>query len=154
MQCAECGTTEGRIINSAKYGTHLCGKCYQRQDLGGKIHPIPPFATVTYDENGYPICHECGRAYKKVLTHVWQIHGLSEKEYKEKHGLFTSKGICCEETREKLRVSVSNNYDLVVAKNLHANGNGTRYKKGDPGRVLMSPQLLIQLKSRGGAAKC
>lgn len=110
----------------------------------------PHFGEVTYDVKGNPVCHICGKSFKKVLSHVWQKHGISAKEYKYMFGLDTKKGIASEDTREKLRKSVKNNYDVVVEKNLNKRGKISRFSKGYKGRTrdMISEQTMRRLVDR------
>lgn len=153
MKCGDCGTSEGRIIRSRRFNIALCSSCYQIWSAaGGKPieHPLPPYAEVQYDDKGYPICHICGRAYKKLLSHVWQKHGMTEKEYKEKFGLDRYKGIIAPITKNKLQIAVKKHYSLVVEQNLIKGGLKTRFTKGMEGRTIdkCSPQTLYRLKTR------
>lgn len=105
----------------------------------GKVH---------YDEKGNPRCHICGKSYKKVLSHVWQKHGMSAEEYKKKFGLDLNKGLICEETRKTLQQHIKNNYNKVVTENLINKGKNTRFEKGSKGRTAdqVSLQTLNRLK--------
>ena len=96
---------------------------------------LPKYGEVKYDYRGYPICHICGKSFKKLLSHVWQKHGLTAYEYKKQFGLDTTKGIIYEGTRKKLQKSVSRHYNLVVIKNLIKGGEKTRFKEGSKGRT-------------------
>lgn len=152
MQCIDCGTTTGRIIKSKRFGVDLCSKCYQLWSAANgrpKEHPLPSIGEITFDEQGFPICHVCGRAYKKLLMHVYQKHDMSEKEYKEKFGLDRTKGIVADSTKRKLQKSVKEHYNLVVKRNLLKGGKKTRFHVGDQGRTIdkCSPQTLERLKN-------
>lgn len=102
----------------------------------GKVH---------YDDRGYPRCHVCGKSFKKVLTHVWQKHGMSADEYKEHYGLDAGKGIICDDTRAKLRAAVSRNYDKVVVENLLNKNEATQFKPGSGGRTRDKVRLQTKL---------
>ncbi|MFW5962663.1 MAG: MucR family transcriptional regulator [bacterium] len=114
--CEDCGRETKRIYGMKSFKKRLCQTCYNYYQNGGEIHQLPAYAEVKYDDRGYPICHICGKAYKKILTHVWQFHDLSEKEYKKKFGLDKYKGIVAEFTKKKLQKSVKEHYELVVKK--------------------------------------
>lgn len=111
----------------------------------GKIH---------YDEKGYPRCHICGKSFKKVLTHVWQKHGMNEKEYKKEFELDAGKGIICQETREKLQQSIKSNYDVVVKQNLIKGGKSNRFTEGSAGRtrdkIRLQTKLVLKDNFMGG----
>jgi hypothetical protein len=135
-RCVLCGRTENedRIIDSSKAGL-VCERCYQRVQRNSKVYPLPGYGEIAYSPDGKPICHICGKAYKKPLTHAWQIHGLTEKEYKKEFGLDVTVGILSEESRELARKRVYENYDVAIAENLLKKGKKTRFKKGSQGRV-------------------
>lgn len=148
--CKECGATseKGRIIKSPKYGM-LCDKCYQRAKNSPKVEKLPNYGEVAYNDSGLPICHICGRAYKKILAHVWQIHNMDATEYKKEFGLDMGKGIMCEESKELARINNIKNFDKVVKKNLLEKGKKTRFITGHKGRTreMLSEQtrrILIQ----------
>lgn len=95
----------------------------------------PHYGEVVVDKDGKVVCHICGKSYNKLLSHVWQTHGLSKHEYKEMFGLDSSKGIISESTKTKLQKAVEKHYAVVVEKNLITNGSATRYEAGHPGRT-------------------
>ena len=97
-----------------------------------------------FNEQGLPICHICGKAYNRLLTHVRQKHDMSAYGYKEHFGLNTSKSICSEETIAKSRQLVFQN--KYVLKNLLVGGISTQFKKGSEGRT--RKQLSLQEKLR------
>ncbi len=113
------------------------------------------YGKVEYSEDGKVICHICGKSFNKLLTHVWQAHGLSEKEYKLKFGLDLYKGLISENTKLKLQEAVKNNYDLVVTQNLVKNGKKSRFEKGSSGRTIdkISPQTYERLKNQWWSGK-
>lgn len=145
--CEECN----REIK-VKYGYNmnkiLCQTCYTYYKNGGKIHELPQKGEIKYDDRGYPICHICGKAYKKLLAHVWQVHNITEKEYKKQFGLDLHNGISCQDTKEKLRKAVEKHYDKVVKENLIIKGQKTRFKVNHKGRTKdkVSLQTLKRLK--------
>lgn len=149
-KCANCTDPSIRLIFVKEIDSYLCSKCYQRCGQRKKViqHDLPLFAEVKLDSEGNPICHICGYAFKKLMSHSWQAHGLSAAEYKKKFGLFTTKAVCAESTKELLRAAVSKHFTLVVRKNLFADGVRTRYFKGHRGRVEMSEQLRRMLVER------
>lgn len=110
----------------------------------------PHYGEVVYDANGNPICHICGKGFRKLLSHVWQKHELYGNEYKEMFGLDKKKGIMSEEAKELLRQRVKENYDKVVTKNLLKGGEGSRFKAGGTGRTKdkISEQTRRQLVKR------
>lgn len=106
------------------------------------------YGHVCYDKRGKPICHICGKAFDKPMSHVRQVHELSAKEYKIMFGLNIGKGILSEESRIKCQQSVKKHYDVVVTNNLIKHGKKTRFTKGHPGRTRnqISEQELIRIR--------
>ncbi len=142
-KCIECGSTKN--VYSKAFGVPLCGNCTKLW----KDHPqhdIPLVGEIAYDEMGRPICHVCGRAFDKLLTHAKQRHNMSAAEYKEKFGLDSTKGVISEKTRTTLHNNVMINYDKVVVENLKVKGEGTRFKKGNTGRT--KDKVRLQTKNR------
>jgi hypothetical protein len=150
MFCGECGKTHNKIIKSMKFGKILCSPCYQMFSAGrGRdVLQKPDYGEVKYDEAGKPICHICGRAYSKLLAHVWQKHDMSEAQYKETFGLDATKGIMSPEAKNKCRVAVMRNYEKAIKDNLVVKGAGTRFEQGCEGRTRdkIREQTLKKLK--------
>lgn len=132
MKCSRCNEeVNTRLILG------VCSKCYQR-DKNTKskvVHELPPVGEIRYDSEGNLICHICGRSYKRLLTHVRQIHGMTGLEYKTEFGLNRIKGLLSDDTRQKSREAVFNNYDKCVKNNLIAKGEETRFIVGSKGRT-------------------
>jgi hypothetical protein len=134
MKCEDCGVDEKntkRIIKSKKYG-NLCEQCYQRARWSGGVYEKPPYGEVGYDPNGWPICHICGRSYRKLISHVIQQHKISQEEYKMQFGLDLGKGIMCKESTELARKRNKEHYDKVVKENLLVKGEETRFGNTPP----------------------
>lgn len=131
--CEECGKPKKSVTIYEKHNMNLCAQCFIFCEEH-PVHPLPPKGEIYYDDLGRPVCHICGRAFNKVLNHASQKHQISAKEYKERFGLMSSKGVCSQRTVEKLRAKVIENYDVVVTQNLVEQGENTRFKKGHKGR--------------------
>ena len=144
--CTKCKGQANRLVKG------MCGKCYQREakfkDM--KVYDLPPKGEIRYTNEGDVICHICGRAFARLLTHVRQYHEMSEKEYKREYGLILYKGIISEKSRDKSRKAVELNYDKVVGDNLINKGKSTRFKLGDEGRTKnkISMQEMNRLKQK------
>lgn len=108
------------------------------------------YGIIEYDDAGKPICEICGKAFKRVLSHVRQKHYMSEKEYKLEFGFDLKKGICSLESAQKSRERALEYYDIVIAQNLINNGSKTRFVKGSKGRTKdkVSEQTRNALKER------
>ncbi len=107
-----------------------------------------PNGEIHYDKEGKPICHICGKSFKKLLSHVWQKHKMSAYDYKKHFGLETTKSIMCKESIEIARQRNLENYDKVVKNNLIRKGENTRFKEGYKGRTKdqVSPMTAKKLK--------
>ncbi len=88
-------------------------------------------------------CLECGKRYYRPCGHVRQVHGLTAREYKEKHGLDVSKGIMTDADREHMAEKTRNNGTI---KNL-AKGAQYRYAKGQSNPYTRSAQTMRRLKA-------
>ena len=133
-KCSMCGTSEKKVCFSKEFNKFLCVKC-RKYEKEHPVNELPKKGEVAYDEKGRPICHICGRAFKKVASHAYLEHGINAYDYKEKFGLNNNTGLIAEETREKLREHVKENYKIVVEQNLIDKGRKNRYKKGNEGRT-------------------
>jgi len=101
-------------------------------------------------ENGKPVCEICRRSFHRVMTHVRQVHEMTEREYKAQFGFEHLKGICSQASSEKTRIKTMQNYDTVIAKNLIKNGEKSRFKPESKGRTKdqVSEELRIKLYNR------
>lgn len=144
MKCDECGTTEGVLRDSKKYEKILCSKCYQlyQYHKGAMVHhKLPAKGVIELDEDGLPICHICGLAIKKLMSHVRQRHNMTAYEYKIKFGLYTGKGIMSNSSTMLARKRNLENYNSVVTENLLKKGTATRFSLGATGRLKTSVSL-------------
>lgn len=74
-------------------------------------------------------CKICGRWYRQVGIHIWYVHKMTAREYREIYGFDVKRGQLPEDLRELKEAHVFNN-DTV--KNLKK-GKKFRFKKGDNG---------------------
>lgn len=105
---------------------------------------------IKYNEKGMPICEICGKAYRRVISHVRQKHEMNEREYKKMFGFDLKKGICSKDSAELSRERVLNNADICINQNLLTGGKTHRFKKGSKGRTKeqVSEQTRIMLRER------
>ena len=148
MFCQECGGIH-KVRFVDEYKMYLCANCIKMY----KEHPVNPFPAageIMFDEQSRPICHICGRAYNKLMSHVRLKHDLTAVEYKKLFGLNTTKGIVSPITADVLRHHVDKHYETVVQGNLIICGVETRFEKGSKGRTKeqLSLQALKELQSR------
>lgn len=108
------------------------------------------YGIIEYDSNGNPLCEICRGAFKRVLTHVRQVHSMNEREYKIQFGFDLQRGICSKDSSEISRVRVAENFDKCIGKNLLLKGNKTRFKTHHAGRKkeMVSAQTKLRLKQR------
>lgn len=81
--CEKCG----KAILGKVYPGGSCQGCYRYFSEGGTVNPLPNKGEIVRDSRGYVICHICGRAYKRLGSHVKESHGKTISEYKEEFGL-------------------------------------------------------------------
>ena len=131
--------------NNVKYCDHCRKEAYKYLEYRKQWHRN----RTGRKEKGKIQCQLCGKWYRKPMSHAWQIHGISEKEYKEHFGL-ERKGIIPEPDKEVLQEHVKNNFNLVVKINLLNKGKKTRFIKGDKraGRYQRSETTLKRLKEQ------
>ncbi len=95
----------------------------------------PNYGRIEHTTDGLPICHICGKAFKRVIAHARQKHDVTAFEYKELFGLDNKKGVCSKESSAVSRKAVKRNANKCIFKNLIKGGEKTRYKKGSKGRT-------------------
>jgi hypothetical protein len=89
-------------------------------------------------------CLECGKLFVRPLSHVWQVHKLSAREYKELHGLDVKKGIATDEYKERMRHHALTN---GTADNLKRVGIASRFVEGQSRNYKRSEQTMTRLKA-------
>lgn len=124
MQCSQCG----KPLTTKIYPEVTCQSCYIYFHKGGTINPIPPKGVISHDYRGYVVCHICGRAYKRLGSHVKESHKMSIDEYKAKFEL-----CACAKTTESVYSAHMHNlaYKYDMPKQLIEAGKATRVQKGD-----------------------
>lgn len=108
------------------------------------------YGIIEYDSEGKPICEICKKSFHRVLSHVRQVHQMSEREYKLEFGFDLSKGICSKESAKRSRETTFANYDKCISKNLIHCGKKTRFTVGHHGRTkdMVQEQTRLMLKKR------
>jgi len=101
---------------------------------------------IEYDSKWLPICEIFGKSFRKLLSHAYNSHNLTSREYKIKFWLDIKKWICCNETKLVLQQHLKDNYDLVVKDNLLSKGNDTRFIKWNKKKKYVSEQTKIMLR--------
>lgn len=122
MNCSKCG----KPIDRSYAG--MCQSCYRYYHDGGTDNILPEPGEIKYDSRGYVICHICGRAYKRLGSHIKEWHGMSIAEYKEKFGLCNN-AKTTESNYSQLMHDFAYQYNMP--KQLKKVGQPTRIKKGE-----------------------
>ena len=124
MICGKCG----RSADEKHFHLGMCQSCYNYFRLGGTENPLPEHGKIEYDCRGFVICHICGRAYKRLGSHIKESHGMSIAEYKETFGLCNNSKTTEKTYSEQMR-ELAYKYDMH--KRLKVLGENTRIKKGE-----------------------
>lgn len=94
----------------------LCLKHYRRARGKYADEPAPRvgqpvgagvYGSVTVDEEGRLICHECGQACLSLAAHIVRAHGMSAAEYREVYELPRSTKLTAVSVRERIGVSAA-----------------------------------------------
>lgn len=65
--------------------------------------------------DGLLICHECGRGWKQLATHLKGAHGILADEYRRAHGLALTERLVAPSVRKKMSESWDRNAALHLA---------------------------------------
>lgn len=122
MKCKEC---DQQAVPNHK---GMCQSCYNYFRKGGTNNPIPDKGIIAHDYRGYVVCHICGRAYKRLGSHVKETHKMTIAEYKAKFELCNN-AKTTEENYSKHMHSLAYKYDMP--QRLQITGIETRIKPGD-----------------------
>lgn len=134
-QCKHCGgpIERGPHANNKKFCSQKCRDEYYYEHGMDRVRWTKANAKEAARRAKYAPgkiqCLECKGWYKAPVMHVWQAHGLTEAEYKKKHGLDHKKGLLMEPIRENKSRKV---FENRTVENLEK-GKPTRFKKGQPG---------------------
>ena len=122
MNCTKCN----KRIDHSYAG--MCQGCYNYYRNGGTDNPPPKLGKIAYDSRGYVICHICGRAYKRLGSHIKESHGMTIAEYKAKFELCNNAKTTEANYSEHMH-NLAYKYDMP--KRLQITGKATRIKKGE-----------------------
>ena len=146
MHCEKCGKQMTK--SDMRFGNN-CQACYRYYRDGGIENPLPDRGVIAYDYRGYVICHICGRTYKRLGSHVKELHEMTIAEYKEKFGLCNNA-----RTTEKSYSAQMSNYAFQnhMDDQLRIVGVNTRIKKGETdkrkGKAIRLQEHLNKINKR------
>lgn len=123
--CKFCGKMQK---GSKVYPNELCQGCYKYFHEGGTINPLPSRGEIARDSRGFVVCHICGRAYKRLGSHIRESHGMTIAEYKEMFGLCANSRTTEQEYSKLMRQHAIEN---DMPKRLMIAGFNTRIKTGE-----------------------
>jgi NMD protein affecting ribosome stability and mRNA decay len=122
MNCSKCGK------HTSKSYSGMCQSCYRYYHDGETDNPLPKLGKIEYDYRGYVICHICGRAYKRLGSHIKESHNMTIAEYKENFGLCNNAKTTEKEYSEHMR---NLSYKYMMPERLQQAGKNTRIKQGE-----------------------
>lgn len=73
------------------------------------------YGILDRDDEGLLLCHECGRWWRHLATHVHYSHNMTAAAYREAHGLSTGTRLVSSGTSERMRTSWERNRDLHLS---------------------------------------
>jgi hypothetical protein len=125
MKC--CQSCNKDITKDNRYGGY-CQSCYKYFRDGGTVNPLPPKGVITKDERGYVVCHICGKAYKRLGSHIKESHSMCIAEYKERFELCNNAKTTEANYSEHMHELA---YKYNMPERLKQVGQATRIKKGE-----------------------
>lgn len=90
-------------------------------------------------------CPFCGLWFRALAYHTRQAHGISAKRLRALFGLKADYQLITPDLKARHRESA---LEYGMDKQLIMVGRNTRYKRGDVGHVVWSPQALAELSVR------
>ena len=143
MNCSKCGKHTDRSYAG------MCQSCYRYYHEGGVDNPLPKLGKVEHDYRGYVVCHICGRAFKRLGSHIKESHDMNIAEYKAKFELCNN-ARTTEKNYSQHMHKLAYKYDMP--NRLQETGKATRIKKGDTTMRKNKPvrlQEIIDKRNRG-----
>lgn len=68
-----------------------------------------------HDDDGRVLCHECGRWWRHLATHIFQSHGIRADDYREAHGLPQTLALVGTSTHQAMSAGWERNRPIHVA---------------------------------------
>ena len=104
------------------------------------------YGILDRDDDRRPICHECGRAFAHLATHV-RVHRISAAEYRERHGLSPGLALVGDATRARMSAAWERHRSShLTALEDHRDPNAAREASRESG---WSPQQVAGAQARG-----
>jgi hypothetical protein len=123
----------GKDTTHDNHYTGYCQGCYNYFRNGGTINPLPQKGVITKDHRGYIVCHICGKAYKRLGSHIKESHNMAIAEYKEEFELCNN----AKTTEDSYSQHMHNlAYKYNMPEMLKEAGKATRIKKGEKDKRL------------------
>lgn len=117
----------GKDISKSNYAGY-CQGCYNYFKNGGTINPLPEKGIVAKDSRGYIVCHICGKAYKRLGSHIRESHNMSIVKYKKEFELCNNAKTTESNYSEHMHEQA---YKHNMHERLKKSGQATRIKKGE-----------------------
>lgn len=102
--------------------------------------------------DGRVLCHECGRWWRHLATHLAGTHGIRAAEYRASHGLSAGTALIGEATRAALADGWERHRDLHVAA-LDEHRDPDRARAGMTPHGQWAPELVAGRRARAVAAR-
>lgn len=99
------------------------------------------YGILDEDEHGL-LCHECGKRYRHLATHISGGHDVTVAQYREQHGLHATRPLVAQAVSKKMRDSWDKNADTHLA---------TLDKHRDPAKAVAAS--IPATKNRAPGAK-
>ena len=142
--CKKCGKEMTKKYD-IRHG-EVCQSCYIYYRDGGTDNSLPPKGRILYDTRGYVICHICGKAYKRLGSHIRESHGMTIEVYKYRcRNAITTESSYRQKAREN---ALHNKMDEQLKRtgvNTRIKTGETKMRKGKPVRL----QEILDKRDRG-----
>ncbi|MHA7132525.1 winged helix-turn-helix domain-containing protein [Oerskovia turbata] len=74
------------------------------------------YAQLERDDEGRPLCHECGTWWQHLATHARGAHGIPAAAYRQAHGLGATTRLVGDGPRERMRAAYAARGDEPLAR--------------------------------------
>ena len=106
------------------------------------------YGILDRDDDRRPICHECGRAFEHLATHV-RVHRISAAEYRERHGLSPGLTLVGDASRARMSAAWERHRSThLTTLDEHRDPNAAREASRES---RWSPQQVAGAQARGAA---